>query len=48
MEKASCAGLIDLPTMIERLRKTNFWVHPKLLKDVLDRNEKRKSGAKDS
>ena len=41
LEKAASAGLIDLPSAIQRLRKTNFRSHPRLLKDLLDRISKK-------
>jgi predicted nucleic acid-binding protein len=38
LDQAATRGLIDLPTVLERLRRTNFHAAPRLLKDLLDRH----------
>ncbi len=42
VDKAAAKGLIDLPSAIERLLHTNFYVTPSLLKSLLENNANRK------
>ena len=38
LDEAATKGLVDLPTVIENLRKTSFRVSPSMLKMLLDRH----------
>ncbi len=42
LDKAAVAGLIDLPSTIDRLLETTFYVTPNLLKQILDDDARRK------
>ena len=45
LDKAAARGLIDLPSTIERLLQTNFYVTPSLLKTLLENDASRKKSA---
>jgi predicted nucleic acid-binding protein len=45
LDKAAAAGLIDLPSVIDRLLQTNFYVTPSLLKTLLVNDASRKKSA---
>lgn len=38
LDRGASEGLIDLPTAVRRLRKTNFRIAPRLLRDLLRRH----------
>ena len=42
LELAAMSGLLDLPSALERLRRTTFYVAPSLLRTLLDRDAERK------
>lgn len=42
LELAAESGLLDLPSSVERLRRTTFYVAPSLLRTLLDRDAERK------
>lgn len=42
LELAAANGLLDLPSAVERLRRTTFYVAPSLLRTLLDRDAERK------
>jgi len=42
LDKAAARGLLDLPSTIERLLQTNFYVTPSLLKTLLENDASRK------
>jgi predicted nucleic acid-binding protein len=42
LELAAGSGLLDLPSALERLRQTTFYVAPSLLRTLLDRDAERK------
>ncbi|HEX6900868.1 MAG TPA: DUF3368 domain-containing protein [Thermoanaerobaculia bacterium] len=39
LDRAADRGLISVPDTVERLGETNFRVHPRLLKELLDRHK---------
>ena len=41
LEKAAGQNLLDLPTVLDTLRQTNFRIHPRLLAEALARHEQR-------
>ena len=45
LDKAAAASLIDLPTAIDRLLQTSFYVTPGLLKAVLDQDSLRRNSS---
>jgi hypothetical protein len=45
LDKAATLHLIDLPSAIERLLQTNFYVTPVLLKSILENDANRKKSA---
>ena len=45
LDQAASKGLIDLPSTIERLVQTNFYVTPNLLKTLLENDARRKQSA---
>jgi predicted nucleic acid-binding protein len=42
LEQAATLGLLDLPTMMERLRQTNARLNPDLVRAALERDETRR------
>ena len=42
LEQAGIHGLLELPEVIARLRRTNFRIHPTVFDDVLARDAERK------
>ena len=45
LDKAAASGLINLPSAIDRLLQTNFYVTPSLLKTLLENDAARKNSA---
>ena len=43
LDKAAASGLIDLPSAIDRLLQTNFYVTPSLLKTLLENDAARRN-----
>lgn len=39
LDRAADGGLISVPDIVERLGETNFRIHPRLLKELLDRHK---------
>jgi predicted nucleic acid-binding protein len=44
LDKAAARGLIDLPSCIGRLSRTNFYITPSILKALLDNDLRRRAG----
>ena len=42
LELGAESGLLDLPSAVERLRRTTFYVAPSLLRTLLERDAERK------
>lgn len=44
LDRAAATGLVDLPSILQRLLATTFYVNPRLLRSLLDADAARKKG----